>query len=156
CNPPFQDRFCPDSVVTRGQMAAFLSRALGLESTDSGFVDTGGSEFGPEIGALARAGITRGCNPPLNDRFCPDAPVTRGQMAAFLTRALGLPWGASSFVDDDGSVFGADIAALAASGVTRGCNPPPNDRFCADDPVTRAQMAAFLHRSADRLPDYGG
>ena len=156
CNPPFQDLFCPDSVVTRGQMAAFLSRALGLESADSGFVDTGGSEFGPEIGALARAGITRGCNPPLNDRFCPDAPVTRGQMAAFLTRALGLPSGPSPFVDDDGSVFEADIAALAASGVTRGCNPPTNDRFCADDPVTRAQMAAFLHRGADRLPDYGG
>jgi hypothetical protein len=152
CNPPFQDRFCPDSVVTRGQMAAFLARALRLPSAASGFVDTGRSEFAQDIGSLALSGITRGCNPPINDRFCPDDPVTRGQMAAFLTRALGLSSAPSPFVDDDGSVFEADIAALAASGITRGCNPPTGDRFCADDPVTRAQMAAFLHRAGDRLP----
>jgi hypothetical protein len=40
---------------------------------------------------LAEAGITKGCNPPGNDRLCPDDPVTRGQMAAVLTRALGFP-----------------------------------------------------------------
>ena len=41
------------------------------------------------IEALAVAGITAGCSaaPPL---YCPDAPVTRGQMAVFLSRALGL------------------------------------------------------------------
>ena len=41
------------------------------------------------IEALAAAGITAGCSasPP---RYCPDAPVTRGQMAVFLSRALGL------------------------------------------------------------------
>ena len=37
---------------------------------------------------LADAGITKGCNPPANDRFCPDDRVTRGQMAAFLNRAF--------------------------------------------------------------------
>ena len=43
------------------------------------------------IEALASAGITAGCSssPP---QFCPDAPVTRGQMAVFLSRALGLHW----------------------------------------------------------------
>jgi hypothetical protein len=43
------------------------------------------------IEALAAAGITAGCNasPPL---FCPDQPVTRGQMAVFLSAALGLHW----------------------------------------------------------------
>lgn len=153
CNPPFQDRFCPDSEVTRGQMAAFLNRALGLAPAESGFVDTGGSEFSADIGALAASGITRGCNPPINDRFCPDDPVTRGQMAAFLTRALGLPAAPNAFLDDDGSVFEADIAALGAAGITRGCNPPDNDRFCPGDPVSRAQMAAFLHRAAGLLPD---
>ncbi|MDH4307732.1 MAG: S-layer homology domain-containing protein [Acidimicrobiia bacterium] len=39
------------------------------------------------------------------------------------------------------------MAALAAAGVTRGCNPPVNDRFCPAEPVTRGQMAAFLHRA---------
>lgn len=52
------------------------------------FFDTAGHTFAADIGALADAGITKGCDPPANDRFCPDAPVTRGQMAAFLRRAL--------------------------------------------------------------------
>ena len=36
----------------------------------------------------ADAGITLGCDPE-GILFCPDDPVTRGQMAAFLHRALG-------------------------------------------------------------------
>ena len=41
------------------------------------------------IEALAASGITAGCSaaPPL---YCPDNPVTRGQMAAFFAKALGL------------------------------------------------------------------
>ncbi len=74
--------------------------------------------------------------------------MTRGQMAAFLVRALGLTdRGSADFVDDDGSIFEADIERLATAGITKGCNPPVNDRFCPDDPVTRGQMAAFLHRA---------
>jgi hypothetical protein len=41
-----------------------------------------------DIERLAEAGITRGCNPPVNDLFCPNAGVIRAQMAAFLHRAL--------------------------------------------------------------------
>mgnify|MGYP001226915090 FL=1 len=153
CNPPFEDRFCPDQPVTRGQMAAFLVRALRLAAAPNGFVDDDGSVFEGDIGALAAAGITRGCNPPRNDRFCPDQPVTRGQMAAFLVRAFRLPATPNHFVDDDRSVFEGDIGALAAAGITRGCNPPRNDRFCPDQPVTRGEMAAFLHRAEAMLPD---
>lgn len=41
------------------------------------------------VEALAAAGITGGCGA---GTFCPDAPVTRGQMAVFLSTALGLHW----------------------------------------------------------------
>ena len=43
------------------------------------------------IEALAASGITGGCqaSPPL---YCPDQPLTRGQMAVFLAKALGLQW----------------------------------------------------------------
>jgi hypothetical protein len=152
CNPPVNDRFCPDDPVTRGQMAAFLTRALQLDPAPSaGFLDSAGT-FGDDIDRLAASGITRGCNPPTNDRFCPDDPVTRGQMAAFLTRALQLdPAPSAGFLDSAGT-FGDDIDRLAASGITRGCNPPVNDRFCPDDPVTRGQMAAFLRRALDTVP----
>ena len=113
------------------------------------FVDVPpGHLFYDEIAALAEAGITRGCNPPQNDRFCPDEAVERQQMAAFLVRALGLSAGSVVFDDVDSSnVFFDDIAALAEAGITRGCNPPENDRFCPTEVVTRAQMAAFLVRA---------
>ena len=39
--------------------------------------------------AVKDAGITKGCNPPANDSFCPEDVVTRAQMAAFIYRAFG-------------------------------------------------------------------
>ena len=150
CNPPANTRFCPDNRVTRGQMAAFLSRALGLTArADNPFLDDDDSIFEADIERLAAVGITKGCNPPSNNRFCPDATVTRAQIAAFLVRALGFKdnGGGDLFSDDDGSIFEADIDRLGTAGVTKGCNPPSNTRFCPDNNVTRGQMAAFLHRA---------
>jgi hypothetical protein len=48
-----------------------------------------GHLFFPFIEALARSGITSGCAP---GQFCPGASITRGEMAAFLSIALGLYW----------------------------------------------------------------
>jgi hypothetical protein len=143
--------FCPNDLVTRGQMAAFLARGLGY--TDSGggnlFTDDDGSIFEVSIDRLATAGVTKGCNPPVNDRFCPDQFVTREQMAAFLVRALGLTddGGGNDFIDNDDSIFQNQIAILAEAGITKGCNPPDNTMFCPYDRVTREQMAAFLKRA---------
>ncbi len=130
-------------------MAAFLNRAADLTpSDDDAFVDDGDSIFEADIDALAAAGITIGCNPPANDRFCPRGTHSRRQMAAFLNRALALPPSdVDAFVDDDGSIFEDDINAIAAAGLTRGCNPPANDRFCPTATITRGQMAAFLNRA---------
>ena len=41
------------------------------------------------VEALVKSGITAGCG---GDNYCPDAPITRGQMAVFLAKALGLQW----------------------------------------------------------------
>lgn len=110
------------------------------------------------IEAIAGARITLGCNPPANDRFCPEEPVARGQMAAFLVRGLNLSERSGQrFIDDDGSIFEIDIERIATAGITKGCNPPTNDRFCPDRLVTRGQMAAFLNRALnsglDTTPD---
>src|SRR5690606_29174566 len=130
CNPPRNDRFCPDDPVTRGEMAAFLARALGLPPGPDRFSDDADSVFSGDIDALAAAGITKGCNPPANDRFCPNRSITRGEMAAFLTRAYRyVATDGDRFADDDDSIFEREIDALVAAGVTRGCNPPANDRF---------------------------
>lgn len=150
CNPPANTNFCPAGEVTRGQMAAFLVRALDL--TDDGgkdwFDDDDGSTFEADINKLAASGITFGCNDDHTD-YCPGDTVTRAQMAAFLVRSFGYTdvgqgdW----FSDDDASIFEADIDRLRAAEVTLGCNPPDNTNYCPDDPVRRDQMASFLARA---------
>lgn len=45
--------------------------------------------FFRQVEALAASGVTAGCDA---NSFCPNAPLTRGQMAAFLATALGLYW----------------------------------------------------------------
>jgi hypothetical protein len=105
--------------------------------------------FVDDICWLADEGITRGCNPPANTEFCPKDPVTRGQMGAFLVRALGYTdnGGGDLFIDDNGNTFEGDIDRLGTAGVTRGCNPPANTQYCPNEDVTREQMAAFLRRA---------
>lgn len=150
CNPPANNRFCPASSVTRGQMAAFLVRALDLPSTGTDFfTDDGGSAFENDINRLAAAGIANGCNPPDSDRFCPETDVTREVMAAFLVRGFGYAdtGGGGLFADTTGSIFGGDIDKLASAGVTKGCDPPANTNFCPSAPVLRDQMASFLARA---------
>jgi len=151
CNPPTNDMYCPDNLVSRGQMAAFLVRALGLPPTSIGyFTDDDGTMFEANSNSLREAGITTGCG---GTNYCPNGAVTRGQMAAFLVRALGYAdgGGGNIFVDTSGSIFEADIDKLATEGVTRGCNPPTNDLFCPDAFVTRGQMATFLNRALSGL-----
>jgi hypothetical protein len=121
------------------------------------FTDDNGNIHEGSIEAIAADGVTKGCNPPTNDLYCPGSSVTRGQMAAFLTRALGLPATSTDFfTDDNDSVFESDINRMAAAGVTNGCNPPDNDRFCPGNKVTREVMAAFLVRAYGYTDDGRG
>jgi hypothetical protein len=149
CNPPTNNLYCPSRDVTRGEMAAFLVRAFSLPASDiDRFSDDDDSVFEPSIQALAEAGITLGCNPPENTRYCPSAAVSRAQMATLLVRALNLPpGGPKDFIDDDNSVHEPAIEALAAAGITLGCNPPDNTKYCPSSPVRRDQMASFLARA---------
>jgi hypothetical protein len=151
CNPPTNNRYCPNEHLTRGQMAAMLVRALNLTATGgTDFIDDNTSVFEADIDKLAAAGITKGCNPPTNNRYCPNEHLTRGQMAAMLVRALNLTaTGGTDFIDDNTSVFEADIDKIAAAGITKGCNPPTNNRYCPYAKVTRGEMAAFLARALD-------
>lgn len=113
-----------------------------------------GTETPEARSASADLGVTKGCNPPLNDRYCVGSTVTRGEMAAFLVRAKGLvdTGGKDWFVDDDDSIFENDINKLAASGITKGCNPPTNNQYCPQNPVLRDQMGSFLARALELAP----
>lgn len=135
--------YCPNASVSRAQMAAFLSRALNLPPTDQDFfTDDNGHSLEISINRVAAAGIAFGC---ATNRYCPESPVTRAQMASFIDRAFDLPnTGSDFFTDDEGLTHEGAINRLAAAGITGGCTAT---RFCPSDPTTRAQMAAFLHRA---------
>jgi glucose/arabinose dehydrogenase len=111
------------------------------------FGDITNSPFLDDINWLFYAGITTGCGGGL---YCPLADVSRAQMASFLVRALDLPpSGTNFFTDDDGSIYEADINALAAAGITTGCG---GGKYCPLADVSRAQMASFLVRALHLPP----
>ena len=117
------------------------------------FIDDNQSPHQNGIEAVAAVGITQGCNPPANDRFCPNRDMTRAEAATFVARALNLPDdGENYFIDDDGHLLEGGINRIAAAGITSGCNPPLNDRFCPDRLLTRAEFAAFMVRGLPLPP----
>ncbi len=86
--------FCPASPITRAQMAVFLLVAKHGSSwtpppaTGTVFADVpAGYWAGAFIEALAAEGITGGCG---GGNYCPEAPVTRAEMAVFLTATFNL------------------------------------------------------------------
>jgi hypothetical protein len=150
CNPPHNTSYCPDNRVTRGQMAAFLARAFDLPQTSQDFFsDDEGAFYEDAANRMAAGGLTTGCAP---NRYCGEQAIPRAQMAAMLSRGLNLPpSGSDRFVDDNASQFEGAINRVAAAGITFGCNPPQNSRFCPGDSVTRGQMAGFVRRTLDLI-----
>lgn len=85
----------PAGGVLRG-VWIFYQRQIGPAPASATFADVPTTHpFFREVENLSRSGITQGCGV---GQFCPDAAVTRGQMAAFLSRALGLHVGLSTDV----------------------------------------------------------
>ncbi|MFN7938238.1 MAG: BACON domain-containing carbohydrate-binding protein [Bryobacteraceae bacterium] len=83
--------YCPDTPLTRGQMAALIVRAK-VQSDNFAyngtpyFTDVPTTHpFFRHIQKLRDLGVTLGCT---TTTFCPDAPNTRGEMAAFIVRAF--------------------------------------------------------------------
>jgi hypothetical protein len=73
-----------------GYVEIHWRRTVSDPPTTATFADVPSSHpFFPFIEALASSGITGGCG---GGNYCPERPLTRGQMAAFLAKALGLHW----------------------------------------------------------------
>jgi hypothetical protein len=145
--------FCPDSPVTRAQMAVFLLRGndgasyVPPPATGTVFTDVPAGSFAAAwIEELSARAITAGCG---GGAYCPGASVTRAQMAVFLLRTkLG-----SGYTSPAASGIFADLPAsdpfarwaedLYARGITAGCATAPL-RYCPSSPVTRGQTAVFV------------
>jgi hypothetical protein len=127
-------------------MAIFIVRGFNLPATPVDFfADDNGKFYEDAVNRLAAAGLTRGCG---LGRYCGDETISRGEMAAFLSRAKSLPNSTTDhFVDDNTSIFEPGINKVADARITLGCNPPANTNFCPNDNVTRGQMAGFIIRA---------
>jgi hypothetical protein len=144
--------FCPNDAVNRAQMAVFLLKskhgAAYVPPAPAGdvFGDVPSNAFAAAwIERLATEGIASGCG---GGNYCPNAAVTRAQMAVFLLKALvGSSYNppaatGTRFTDVPANAFAAAwIEDLADRGITSGCG---NGKYCPGSANTRGQMAAFL------------
>jgi hypothetical protein len=138
----------PHDAVTRGQMATFLSRALDLEpSQDAELPDDVDADHphADGIAAVIEEGIAKGKS---DGSYGAGEAVSRGQMAAFLDRALGLAPQADVEIPADarGSVHEKAIEAVMGNGIAQGFT---DGTFRPGADVSRGQMASFLARGLD-------
>ena len=150
CASEPEPEYCPDSPVTRAEMAAFLMRSIGTPdpqpSFTVGFLDVPGDVWYTNyVHAVAEMGIDLG----ENGNWRPDDPLTRLEMAYWLARVFDhvepVPTPTGVFEDVNIDDWEA-VEGLYASGVTRGCSAQPL-LYCPDQSVSRAQMASFLIRA---------
>ena len=138
-----------------GLNSRYFAVSYGPGGPDDEPTDIGETIHEEDILWLWERGIALPCDEG-PDHYCPDDPMIREDMAAFMARALDLPDpGVDYFVDDNSLPFEVDINRIRAAGITFGCNPPENTRYCPGDAVTRGQMSAFLGRAWDLVDGTG-
>lgn len=150
-----QNLFCPDNPIKRWMLAVWLVRILDDTEpeaiSETRFADIDPDQWwAPYVERLSELGITYGCaiDPA---RFCPDDHITREEMASFLVRAFRLTADTSTeYADISGNSHSGNIDIATASGVIEACGVNP-DRYCPDQPATRAQAATFLVRGQELL-----
>ena len=141
--------FCPESSITRGQAAVFLTGAMGLVPALHTpklptFTDVAQTHpFYKFIEAAARGGVMSGCAP---GQFCSETPITRGEMAVAVIKSLGVtdpPAPATPSFSDvpPSSPQYRYIEEMYRRGITSGC---ASGRYCPDSTLTRGQAAVFI------------
>ena len=74
--------------MTRGQIALFISRQLGLQPVRTDYYDDDqGSQYEVATNSVTAAGIGFGCG---DRQYCPDQPLLREEMAELLVRTFSI------------------------------------------------------------------
>jgi len=152
CNPPSDDRFCPDQTMTRADFAVMLATAVDVDSKGrTRFRDMRKHLAESAVKGLDEAGVRVGCG---RQRFCPDQPIDRGAMAGLIAGGLGWDVGKARHVyrDLDDHRHGAALAILARRGAVVPCDAPVSRKLCPDREVTRAEAVFALVVALDLDP----
>jgi hypothetical protein len=151
-NPPLT--YCPENNITRAEMAVFIERGVHTSAFNPGtpaltFTDTSANFAKYWIEALKADGITIGCG---GTHYCPENPITRGEMSVFLLRGKSFP-GTIVLAPATGTYW-LDVSTgywaaawterLGMDGISTGCG---GGKFCPNDYVSRSQMAVLVQRT---------
>lgn len=109
------------------------------------FVDTIGHWANKEIEVLASKGIIKGIN---DQKFAPNMTINRSEIAAMLTRALGLKAGGSESFKDvtEDKWYRDDISATTKAGLFKGYE---GNLFEPMKPLSREEMAVIMVRALE-------
>ena len=138
--------FCPETTITRGQGAVFISNLLHPEPLPTPFarrfadVPTNHA-FARSVEYVARRKIIDA-----SSTFGIDQPLTRKDAIIWLLRGLGVTNPPRTITSSFGDVSKDDPASpfieeAFRRGITSGCG---GGNFCPNTPITRGQMAVFL------------
>ena len=84
------DESCSSGGLRALKLQTSWTRQVSPAPATASFNDVPTSHlFFQHVEALVKSGVTAGCG---GGNYCPDQPVTRGQMAVFLAKTLGLQW----------------------------------------------------------------
>lgn len=138
----------PDAEVTRAEAVVMIGRLMDLDGTRKAtqFSDVPSWHYASGyIAEAAEAGYVLGVG---NDRFMPEAPIIRGDMALIVERVFDLAFGIeSTFTDVPANAYYAEaINKILAANITIGY---PDRTFRPQVEVTRGQYAAFLARALE-------
>ncbi|WP_439875158.1 S-layer homology domain-containing protein [Bacillus mycoides] len=139
--------YWPNRLVTRAEFANLMSRSLKLPAGNSKFTDLNEvhSSLVDGINRAASAGIINGRG---NNKFDPNATITRDEAVIMIDRALEYKWIYRKevklpFTDQDLAYNKKALQNVYAYGIVKG-----NERneFVPKGTATRGEAAAFLNR----------
>ncbi len=140
-------KFAPDRQVTRAEFVTMMVKALELSDAaeELQFSDVDEDFWGVnEIKAAVKAGLIKGYD---DGTFRPNAPVTREQTAAFLTRAVQLNAADSEPLLKDGEEISLWARkAVSAAVANQLIDAYEDGSFCPQKPATRAETAVSVYR----------
>ncbi|WP_339315101.1 Ig-like domain-containing protein [Paenibacillus sp. FSL R10-2734] len=143
--------FAPAGQVTRAQFAALLVRGLGLttESLSNAFADVSATAwYAQDVNTAAKLGLVQGVG---EDKFIPEAMITREQMIVMIMKAIHLVQGdhgteaqiRNPFADQDRiSDYASNaVTEAAGKGLIKG---KTETTFAPQDAATRAEAAVMI------------
>lgn len=147
--------FKPNKEVKRAELAAFISRVFGLESTEGAtkFADVAATAwYAEDVAKVSAAGIMQGAS----GNFNPNGFATRQEVAVTLVNAFNLTGnGALSFNDQDEIAAWAKeaVSVLVANDYAKG---QADNKFAPKANITRAEVVQLLDNIVKELVHKSG